>query len=206
MRTSILAIGCLLCTLFVQAQDNAALAAIEKANAQISTLESHFVQTETSAAKKGAVRTEGTLYLSGKDKMAMHYQAPATDLLVINGTDFYMQRGKREKRYDTGKNKAMGQLSNTLLQCLHGTPGQLAQEIGATLAAKKEAKGYVITLTSTKKQARGYAKIILTYDLKTLLLNKMQMDEWNGSSTTYEMNGVKTNASVKPEVFDIPKK
>jgi len=61
-------------------------------------------------------------------------------------------------------------------------------------------------LVSTKKTPRGYAKIVLTYDLKSKLLTTMQMDEYNGNSTLYEMSGLKTNGNIDAQVFVIPEK
>ncbi len=207
MRTIILTCLCLLCTLFAQAQDTAVLQSIEQANAKVKSLESPFTQVQTSIAKGESVESKGTLYLNGNDQMAMHYEAPSTDLLIINGSDFYLSRGKRQKLYNTEKNATMRRLANTLLLCLHGKPQQLAAETESSeLTVEKTANAYIVTLTTTKKQVRGYAKIVLTYDLHTKLLTHMQMDEFNGNSTTYSMSKIKTNASVDASVFEVPKK
>ena len=42
--------------------------------------------------------------------------------------------------------------------------------------------------------------------LKTKLLSSMQMDEYNGNSTLYQMSGVKTNGNIDAKVFDVPEK
>ncbi len=207
MRTIFLTCVCLLCSLFAQAQNTAVLQSIEQANAKVNSLESPFTQVQTSIAKGESVESKGALYLNGTDQMAMHYEAPSTDLLIINGSDFYLSRGKRQKLYNTEKNATMRRLANTLLLCLHGKPQQLAAETESSkLTIEKTAKAYIVTLTTEKKQVRGYAKIVLTYDLGTKLLTNMQMDEFNGNSTTYTMGKVKTNASVDASVFEIPKK
>ena len=77
-------------------------------------------------------------------------------------------------------------------------------ENGAEITAGKKADGYEVVLISTKKTPRGYAKIVLTYDLKSKLLTKMQMDEYNGNSTLYEMSGLKTNDDIDEKFFSIP--
>ena len=138
--------------------------------------------------------------------MAQHYKAPCPDVLIINADDFYMVRGKKTNKFNTAKNKPMRSLRNTLLYCLHGKPAVLAAENGAAITAEKTAKGYEVVLVSAKKTPRGYAKIVLLYDLKSKLLRSMQMDEYNGNSTLYEMSGVKTNGNVDATVFDIPEK
>lgn len=196
---------CLFATTLLHAQNNI-LSDIEKANAGYKTIQGKFVQTKTLVAKGNSVKTEGLLYISGENQMAQHYLAPSSDLLIINGDDFYMIRGKKKNRFNTSKNKTMRGLRNTLLYCVHGRPSALAQENGADITAVKKDDGYEVTLISTKKTPRGYAKIVLWYDANTKLLTQMQMDEYNGNSTLYEMSALKTNQSIDASVYAIPRK
>ena len=179
---------------------------IEKANAVYKSVTGTFTRTQVNAAKGTSVKADGDLYIVGEDRMAQHYKAPSADLLIINGDDFFMIRGKKTNKFNTEKNKTMRNLRNTLLYCVHGKPATLATESGAEISAEKKAKGYEVVLLSTKKTPRGYAKIVLNYDLKTKLLTKMQMDEYNGNSTLYEMSGLKVNGNVDNAVFEIPAK
>jgi len=204
MRTVLLTL-CLFISTLLSAQNNI-LTDIEKANAACKTVEGAFTRTQTNAAKGTTETDKGILYLSGEDQMAQHYSAPCPDVLIINGDDFYMVRGKKTNKFNTAKNKTMRGLRNTLLYCLHGKPSTLAAENGASITAEKKANGYEVVLVSAKKTPRGYAKIVLVYDLKTKLLASMQMDEYNGNSTLYKMSGVKTNVELDTMVFEIPKK
>jgi outer membrane lipoprotein-sorting protein len=97
-------------------------------------------------------------------------------------------------------------LRNTLLYCIHGKPAILAAENSAEIITEKKKDGYEVVLTSTKKTPRGYAKIVLTYDLESKLLTKMQMDEYNGNSTLYEMSDMKINKRIDAKVFNGPTK
>lgn len=197
-------IAVMLCTL-VHAQGNsAALAQIEKANAGITSIQGKFAQTKTIAANGKQIKSDGTLYINGAEQMAMHYNAPSTDLLVINGNRFYMIRGKKKNNFNTEKNKAMRSLRNTLLYCVHGKPAQLATENNADIAVTQDGNATVVTLTSQKKTPRGYEKIILHYNTKNSLLTRMEMIEWGGNSTLYEMSGLQTDTTIDPEQFAIP--
>jgi len=204
MKTLLLTL-CLFISTTIGAQNNI-LTEIEKANAAYKTVEGTFTRTQTNAAKGTTTTDQGVLFLSGEDQMAQHYNAPCNDVLIINGDDFYMVRGKKTNKFNTAKNKTMRGLRNTLLYCVHGKPSVLATENGAEITAEKKGKGYEIVLVSTKKTPRGYAKIVLTYDLKSKLLTTMQMDEYNGNSTLYEMSGLKTNGNIDTQVFVIPEK
>ena len=195
IKTITLTIALMLCALaHAQSDNQTTLAQIEKANAAISSIEGKFAQTKKLAA-------------NGKEnKMAMQYNAPSTDLLIINGERFYMIRGKKKNNFNTEKNKAMRSLRNTLLYCVHGQPARLAEENNADLSISKEASGTVITLTSQKKTPRGYEKIVLNYDNKSHLLTRMEMVEWGGNSTLYEMSNLKTNTPISVSVYTIPEK
>lgn len=183
---------------------NDILSEIEKGNAAYNTIQGDFTQTKTLVAKGTKVQSEGLIYVSGDEQMAQHYQAPSADVLIINGNDFYMVRGKKKNKFNTDKNKTMRGLRNTLLYCVHGKPTALAAENNAEITAVQKPDGYEVTLVSTKKMARGYAKIVLLYDLKTKLLTRMQMDEYNGNSTLYQMSGLRTNQPVDASVYVIP--
>ena len=183
---------------------NDILSEIEKGNAAYNTIQGDFTQTKTLAAKGTKVQSEGLLYISGDHQMVQHYQAPSADVLIINGNDFYMVRGKKKNKFNTDKNKTMRSLRNTLLYCVHGKPAALAAENGAEITAVQKSDGYEVTLVSTKKTARGYAKIVLLYDLKTKLLTRMQMNEYNGNSTLYQMSGLRTNQPIDASVYVIP--
>ena len=191
----------LLVSVILSAQ-NHILVELEEANAQYKTIEGMFTRTQINAAKGISVKSEGELYIADDAQMAQYYKAPSTDLLIINGHDFYMVRGKKKNKFNTEKNKTMRGLRNTLLYCIHGKPAMLAAENSAEIIAEKKKGGYEVVLTSTKKTTRGYAKIVLTYDLESKLLTKMQMDEYNGNSTLYEMSDMKINASIDAKVFD----
>lgn len=204
MRTVLLTF-CLFVSTMLGAQNNI-LTEIEKANAAYKSVTGAFTRTQINAAKGTSEKVDGDLYIAGENQMAQHYKAPSADLLIIDGDVFYMIRGKKTNKFNTEKNKTMRSLRNTLLYCVHGKPAVLAAENGAEITVEKKSGGYEVVLVSTKKTPRGYAKIVLTYDLKSKLLTRMQMDEFNGNSTLYEMSGLKINGNIDSKVFDIPRK
>lgn len=204
MRTVLLTY-CLFVSTMLGAQNNI-LTEIEKANAAYKSVTGAFTRTQVNAAKGTSEKVDGDLYIAGENQMAQHYKAPSADLLIIDGNVFYMIRGKKTNKFNTEKNKTMRSLRNTLLYCVHGKPAVLAAENGAEITVEKKSGGYEVVLVSTKKTPRGYAKIVLIYDLKSKLLTRMQMDEFNGNSTLYEMSGLKINGNIDSKVFDIPRK
>lgn len=199
-------IALMLCTLMRAQENQTILTQIKKGNAAITSIEGKFAQTKIIAANGKEIKSEGTIYLSDSDKMAMRYDAPSTDLLIINGNRFYMIRGKKKNNFNTEKNKAMRSLRNTLLYCLHGQPALLAKENNADIAVEQKGRNTIVTLTSQKKTPRGYEKIILHYNTQSFILSRMEMIEWGGNSTIYEMSNLKTNGNIDTVVYTIPEK
>ena len=101
MRTILLTL-CLFFSTILCAQ-NKFLMEIEKANAVYNSITGTFTRTQVNAAKGTSVKTEGDLYVAGEEQMAQHYKAPSTDLLIINGNEFYMVRGKKTNKFNTEK-------------------------------------------------------------------------------------------------------
>lgn len=208
-RHHTLLIGFLLCALLTSntlcADNAAALDKIESANAAYSSQTCSFTQQKTTVtgAKNDA---NGTLYYVSPDKLSQHYVQPATDLLVINGANFYMARNDKKMLFDTSKNQMMRNLSNTLLYCIQGKIRQLATENDANVDVSESADNYIVTLTARKKAARGYKTIVLHYAKKTCLLTTMRMDEMNGASTLYQLTDTQVNSTIDASKFIIPKK
>jgi len=202
MRTLLFAISLFVSTLL--SAHNNILSEIETVNSAYKVITGRFIRTQINVAKGTSEKTEGDLYVVGEDQMAQYYKSPSNDLLIINGNDFYMVRGKKNNKYNLKINKTMRNLRNTLLYCAHGKLALLAAENSAEITVEKKDKSYEVVLVSTKKKLRGYGKIILSYDLNSKLLTRMQMDEYNGNSTLYEMNNLKVNGIIKDKVFDIP--
>lgn len=210
MKRFIFIIFSLLLPLFfcgrAEAAENAILTKVKSANAAVKTIESSFTQSRTIKAAGRTIKSSGTLYYDVTGKMSMFYDAPSSDLLVINGTSFYMKRGGRGSTFDTSKNTLMRDLSSTLLNCLGGKVQEVADANNASVWAEEVSGTYLVTLKARKVATKGYSRIVLTYRKSDCLLVKMQMDEFGGISTIYSMSGIKTGSGVSADKFAIPAK
>lgn len=182
------------------AQENI-LDRIESANASVMTIEAHFDQTKTLPASGKNLKSEGTLYYNAKDRMALIYDVPESDMFIIDGAKMSMSRGGRKNVFDTSKNVLMGNLSSTLLNCITGRIRALAQANDADVTAEETKEGYLVTATARKKAARGYSSIVLLYDLETCVLSSMKMVEFSQISTLYELSSIKTGVKIDPSVY-----
>lgn len=181
---------------------------IEAANAQMKNVESTFEQVRSFKASGRKVGMAGTLYFKSDGSLAMRYSKPAGESLIINGKDFYMNKGGKSITFDTSKNGVMGCLANTLVNCIKGNPAKVAADNNAEISATETSEGYEVSLVSKESNAahKGYSKIVLVYRKSDCLLLRMTMVEFTGITNVYEMTGLKRNTMFSDEVFKIPAK
>lgn len=177
---------------------------ILKANASVRNVECKFQQLKTIKASGKKIASEGVLYFNADGRMSMNYSKPATDLLVINGQRFHLNRSGKASTFDISKNQMMASLAGTLTGCIKGDPAKVAADNGVSLSAVETTEGYVVTLAADVTGRRGYSKIVLTYRKSDCMLVKMVMEEPAGISTVYQMSEIRRNTSFPEDVFRIP--
>ena len=185
----------------VFAAGNPSLEKIEKTGKELRSAESHFLHNRTIQASGKVIKMEGNLFYSADDRLAMRYTKPSTDLLVIDGTKFFLSRGGVSNTFDTSKNPMMESLRSTLLDCVAGRVEKVASGNNADLAVKEDASSYIVTLTARQKAVRGYSRIVLTYRKSDCFLVKMRMEEFTGVTNTYIMDKIVKNPTVSSESF-----
>lgn len=182
------------------AQD-AALAKIAAGNAKAGGVQASFEQSKVIGASGRVIKSSGVLYFSDKSSLAMVYNQPAGDLLVISGDSVKMTRGGKASVYDASKNARMKGLKSILLNCIGGTPDIAAKDNGTTLKLNELSDGYVVTLEAPEGQTMGYSLITLTYRKSDCMLIRMKMTEATGISTTYNISDIKTGTTIDSSVF-----
>ena len=187
------------------ADNDAILSKIKTANTSYKTIESSFKEVKQLKANGKSTEKSGTIYFSASDKMAMHYKNDG-EKFIINGTSVYVKRDGETKRYNTTKTKRVRNLVSTLLCSVQGKIEELCETVSATNTCVEKGDSYIVTINATKKSAKGYTKIELTYSKKDCVLCKMVTTENTGDVTTYTMSATKKNIAIADSQFAIPKK
>lgn len=182
--------------------DEAILNKIETANRNVSSLQAPFTQVKTLASKK-TVNMSGTLYYSRSDRMAMDYTQPQGNRFVINGGRMLVANGKQPKIYTLASTPSMKSLADYLLNAMAGKVRSILAKNTADLSIQNDSQSenYVITLTAKTKQVKGFAKIVLEYNKKTGLFQRMEMEEFNHTSNVYTVSNLKTNVSIPEQTY-----
>ena len=194
----------LLFPIIVMSQTNP-IALIKNAGSVRSDIICHFSQQRHTVALDKVDNLEGELYYSATDRMSMHYSNPQTDLLVINGDQFYMASGKRKNHFNLTQNATMRSLAHLLLNSMYGDVEAIANETGAQIEYTSDAQYHIFTLTKTKREVKGYRQVVLKYAKTDLLLHYMLLEEHSGNYNTYTLTSHILQPST-PDKYLIPKK
>lgn len=114
----------------------------------------------------------------------MNY-ADSTEYFSISGNTMSLKRNGKDKKFDLNRNKPMRTLSQLLLSSFNGELRSLATAVSSTLSVEETKEAVIATLKAQKKAVKGYSKVVLEYDSKTLQLFNMVLEEFDGSVTTY---------------------
>ena len=150
--------------------------------------DSHFVVGFTEKRKlynQEEMNLSGTLTYDAKGELSMEYSSPEGDYFVISGNIMNIKRGEEKFRYDLSKNRPMSSLSKTIMSAFKGTMSELAEMLDATLSTENTKEAIVVSLTANKRSVRGYSKVTAYYKPGTYQLFKMDMEEFDGSFTSY---------------------
>lgn len=181
------------------------IALIKSAGSVHTNIISHFSQQRHIVALDKVDNLEGVLYFSANDRMSMHYTTPSSDLLVINGNQFYMASGKRKNLFNLDNNTSMRSLAHLLLNSMNGNIETIATETGATVEYTSDSDYHIFTLTKQKREVKGYRRVVLKYAKTDFMLHFMLLEEFSGNYNTYTLTNHKLH-TPSPEKYTIPKK
>lgn len=178
---------------------------IKNAGSVRSDIICHFSQQRHTVALDKVDNLEGELYYSATDRISMHYTNSPTDLLVINSDQFYMASGKRKNLFNLTQNATMRSLAHLLLNSMYGDVEAIVTETDAQIEYTSDAQYHVFTLTKTKREVKGYRRVVLKYAKTNLLLHYMLLEEHSGNYNTYTLSN-HTLQTPTPDKYLIPKK
>ena len=171
-------------TLNANAQNSDALLdRIEQANDQVQSRSGDFCEIRQWTGNTPKT-LEGKIQYNSDSNLTMNY-ADSTEYFSISGNTMSLKRNGKDKKFDLNKNKPMRTLSQLLLSSFNGELRSLATAVSSTLSVEETKEAVIATLKAQKKAVKGYSKVVLEYDSKTLQLFNMVLEEFDGSVTTY---------------------
>lgn len=206
-RFSFLTVMLFVCAL-TQAQtikdvDLSVLNKISQANLKYTSITSDFEQVKHMAILGEDIRSNGKLYYSKPEKMALWYADPANDLMLINGDRCVMVAAGKKREVSAKGNAKMRGMKNILTSCMQGAMLQMgASEVRYT----EDDKYHVVTAEVDRKiNKSNIRKVIAHYSKSDFTLSILRTEEADGSYTVYELKNKKMNQPIDEKHF-APKK
>ncbi len=201
----ILTILLLLCTttLCTHAQSRQQmLDAIASATAQIRDMECDFVQTKNIRLLNRSMVSRGHMSYRQPDKLRWEYTTPYTYVFVVNGNKVQILNNKRKDVIDVDRNRMFREIVNIMLSTVAGTC--LGDQSSFRTTVTSTQSEYIATLVPQKKDMRQmYANIILHFDTKAGVVNKIVMNEAKGDMTTIELRNIHKNRNLNDARFSV---
>ena len=201
----ILTILLLLCTttLCTHAQSRQQmLDVIASATAQIRDMECDFVQTKNIRLLNRSMVSRGHMSYRQPDKLRWEYTTPYTYVFVVNGNKVQILNNKRKDVIDVDRNKMFREIVNIMLSTVAGTC--LGDQSSFRTTVTSTQSEYIATLVPQKKDMRQmYANIILHFDTKAGVVNKIVMNEAKGDMTTIELRNIHKNRNLNDARFSV---
>ena len=168
----------------------------------IKTLQCSFIQEKISTLVSEKAVAKGILLYQSPDMLRWEYTEPKPSTLILNGNNAVLlnQDGKR-----LGNERMLKQLGGIIISMINGEGilqnKQFSSEIFDAGNKDKEIR---IVLTPVQRRLKEFYKDIeLEIDSKTLLANKIILNEKSGDKTVILLANKELNKEIPPEKFAI---
>lgn len=180
--------------------DNQFLDKIKFENNSIKSITSNFRQVKHMSILGEDMVSDGKLYYIKPAKMAMAYNEPKGDLMVINEDRFIMVMSGKRHETTAKSNAKMRGIKAILTASLEGDVRQLEAD-KIKCSETKDSYIIIVDLIKGKSNKSGIEQIVVSYDKKNYTLSALRMNEKDGTYTNYELIDKKLNNSVDDTVF-----
>ncbi len=172
---------------------------LAKSSSQNRTITSRFTQKKSVPGIKNSVESNGNFYYDNSGKMAMIYESPAGDKVVMNGASFTIVVAG--KRMESGEeNPIMAQISYMMQASMAGDIQKLGR--GWDLSIEMSGGDYRVEVRPTERRVKRYVeKMEMIFDGKTLTANILAIHESRGGVTTYTFHNKQINAEIDNKLF-----
>lgn len=175
-------------------------AKIEKTAASLTSLQCNFSQKKTLSVLSESVISKGKLLYKNGNKLSWEYSSPYFYLFTINGEKVYIKNDKTTSQFDTKSNAVFKEISILLLSSIGGSA--LIDQKKFDVVYYEDATLLKVQLTPKLKAVKSILNIIsLYFEKKSYLVQRIEMIEPSGDTTTIAFSEVKLNQPISDESF-----
>lgn len=175
---------------------------IDKAAAEMTTMECDFTQTKTMQLLSTDMQSNGKMYFQRPSKLRWQYLAPYDYTFILNNDKVQLKSAKSTKNIDVKGNKMFRQITDIILNCITGAG--LKNTSDFTLELYQSNERYFAKMYPKKKELKQIYQVIeVSFNPALTMVSSVIMQEKSGDTTTVKLTNVKTNNPIDPHLFDI---
>lgn len=175
---------------------------INKASAQMQSLECGFVQTKFLNILDDKMVSRGKMYYQQADKLRWEYTSPYTYTFILNQNQVLLKNDSRSDVIDVNQNRIFKEIARMMMNSIVGNC--LSDEKSFKTTVEVSGSDWVATLIPLKRDMKQmWNKLVLHIRPELKVVYKVEMHEPSGDYTIIDLIDIRTNNKISPEVFDI---
>ena len=177
--------------------------ALNKASAQLKSMECEFVQTKNLKMLKDKMVSKGKMYYAAPDKLRWEYTNPYQYLFIFNGSKVFIKNKGTQNVIDTKSNKIFKEVARIMMQTVTGKA--LSDSNDFVISVSKDASTYFVSMTPKKRDLKQlFQSVTLSFNRNSKLIDCIRINEKNGDYTVIKLTNLKSNRSLDAKLFSIP--
>ena len=183
--------------------DATTLSKIKQANEKHTSITSTFNQTKHMPILGEKILSKGSFYYSKPEQLAMVYEDPKGDLLLINNDKMVMVTSGKRREASTKSNAKTRGMKNILASFIQGDVMLVEAD---KITCKETPKHIVVTAEIGKSNKSKIDKVVASYDKSDYTIAVIRTEDPDGTYTEYELVSKQLNTPVDQKVFNTSKK
>lgn len=174
---------------------------LAQASRENRTIQCDFTQHRQVRRMKGEIELKGRFYYDNAKAMALIYTQPAGDKVIIRDDRIILKTAGQVTQTATSANPMLQQVALMIRASMTGDLTQFGEgwQIGYD---EKEGVG-IVRMTPLSRRARKYIdSITLRFDMRSMTLDRMELNETQGGHSAYEFRNKQFNLAVDPARFN----
>lgn len=205
MKKFLLFIWILSCITPLSAQQQTADQIRQKVNQAASglkTMQCDFVQTKHLKMLNNDFVSHGKMYYQQSNKLRWEYTSPYAYTFILNNDKVLLKNKQRDDLIDVNQNKLFKEIVRIMMSSVVGNC--LTDDKNYKVSIATIGNEWVATLLPHRKDMKQmFQKLILHFDAKKSVVQKIELYDKNGEKTMIELKNIHTNEAIHPDMFVI---
>lgn len=170
-------------------------------SAAINTLRSDFIQEKSISMLNNKLVSNGSFIFKKNNKLRMEYVKPYPYLFVMNEDQIIIKNDQKKSNVSVNSNKLFKMISQITIDCV---TGNILNSKDFNVKVSENDRVYFLVLKPNQKMLKSlFSEIVLIISKSDFTVDKLDLKETSGDSTTLIFNNKKINTPVSDEVFAV---